>query len=196
MKKALLACTAMLLLAGVAPVAAETAKPATAEPAKPAMAPSAGPNFDAQIQADEARIAQAKVELALNADQAKKWPAVETAIRAYYKDRIDRMKKIRDPIAMQDPLNQLKDRSEMMAQSADSLKKFAAAIEPLYKTLEPPQKRALVNLTTNQAPMPRPPVAPGAQPPGVQGKPGAPMQMTIQPAQTTPPVPQPAPKAQ
>src|SRR3954468_8594785 len=98
----------------------------------------------------EARLAALKAGLMLNADQEKNWPAFEQAARDLVKLRLDRMTAARaerrddrggGPGAVTDPVQRLRERGTTMADTGAALKKFADAMDPLYKSLDDGQKR-------------------------------------------------------
>ena len=99
----------------------------------------------------DARIAAVHAGLKLNADQEKLWPPVETAVRDFAKQRIDRanarMNAQQNDAPQPDPVTRLRERADNMAATAASLKKIADAADPLYKTLDEGQKRRLTMLT-------------------------------------------------
>src|SRR5258707_1524620 len=81
----------------------------------------------------DARIAAVHAGLKLNADQEKLWPPVETAVRDFAKQRIDRanarMNAMRDDNRDRqkpdDPVARLRERAESMGTTAAALKKIA-----------------------------------------------------------------------
>lgn len=113
----------------------------------------------------DARIAAVKAGLKLTPDQEKNWPAVETAVRDFAKQRMDfaatrakewqarraerEQNKDAKPAerAPVDQIARLRERADTMAAEAASLKKIADAAEPLYKSLDDGQKRRLAMLT-------------------------------------------------
>ncbi|WP_315834892.1 Spy/CpxP family protein refolding chaperone [Bradyrhizobium prioriisuperbiae] len=95
----------------------------------------------------DARIAAVKAGLKLTAEQEKNWPAIESAVRDFAKQRIDRANASTDTKEQQDPIARLRERSDRMAATAAGLKKIADAADPLYKTLDEGQKRRLTFLT-------------------------------------------------
>jgi hypothetical protein len=103
----------------------------------------------------DARIAAVHAGLKLNADQERLWPPVEAAVRDFAKIRMDRsnakMNGPQDPSQDgqndENPVARLRDRAEMMAASAEAMKKIADAADPLYKTLDDAQRRRLAVLT-------------------------------------------------
>ena len=95
----------------------------------------------------DARIAAVKAGLKLTPDQEKSWPAIETAVRAFAKQRIDRANASTDTTQPEDPVARLRERADRMAATATSLKAIADAADPLYKTLDEGQKRRLAFLT-------------------------------------------------
>lgn len=113
---------------------------------RPRMSPE-----DVQAFTD-ARIAALKTGLKLTPEQEKNWPAVEAAIRDLAKARFDRMNARREARRdggdrQVDPIQRLRQRADMMTESAAGLKKLADASEPLYKSLDEAQKRRLTILS-------------------------------------------------
>ena len=116
----------------------------------------------------DARIAAMKAGLRLTPEQEKNWPAVETAIRDFAKQRIARAearaseREARRAQRQQakkdgadakqaarpapDLVNRLHQRADAMAERAASLKKIADTADPLYKSLDDGQKRRLAAL--------------------------------------------------
>jgi len=101
----------------------------------------------------DARIAAVHAGLKLTADQEKLWPPVEDAVRDLIKLRLDRANAQMGPNdqprdrQVDDPVTRLRERADDMAASAAAMKKVAVAADPLYKTLDEPQKRRLAILT-------------------------------------------------
>ncbi|MDH6234644.1 uncharacterized protein (UPF0305 family) [Mesorhizobium soli] len=90
------------------------------------------------------RVDLVKAALQLTPEQQKLWPAVETAIRARAearRERIENMQKMQSD--QPDFFDILRNRATNMAQRAASLKQYADAWEPLYKTLDDKQKARL-----------------------------------------------------
>ena len=94
----------------------------------------------------DARIAALKAGLELNADQAKDWPAVESAMRDVAKQRVDRFAARREAKAPADPIERLSRRAEAMQSRGTALKKLAAAAGPLYASLNDAQKHRFMVL--------------------------------------------------
>jgi len=148
MMKKILAGTIALTLAG--------AGLALAQQATPREAPGFRPSAEDVAALTDARIAGLRAGLKLTAEQEKHWPAVETAIRDRAKDRADRMKERTDRMAARreargsgdnaqrpgpDAIGRLRQGADAMNARATGLKKFADAVEPLYKSLDDGQKR-------------------------------------------------------
>lgn len=96
----------------------------------------------------EARIAALRAGLALNADQQKLWPPMETALRDMAKKRIDTREKFRTEMQARresgtrpDPVERMQRGADRMAERANSLKQLADATRPLYASLDESQKR-------------------------------------------------------
>src|ERR1700692_1835339 len=146
MKKFAIAGIAALAIAGSTAVYAQTHRPWFYEHMQHMrMSPEDRAAFT------DARIAAVHAGLKLNADQEKLWPPVETAVRDFAKQRIDRanarMNGQQNDAQKPDPVTRLRERADNMAATAASLKKIADAADPLYKTLDEGQKRRLAILT-------------------------------------------------
>jgi hypothetical protein len=92
----------------------------------------------------DARIAGLKTGLGLSADQEKKWPALETAIRDLARERAERMKAWRekgDQDEQVDAMDRLTRMSDRLETRAADIKKLEAAAKPLYDSLDDAQKR-------------------------------------------------------
>jgi zinc resistance-associated protein len=90
----------------------------------------------------EARIAALHAGLALRPDQEKYWPALEQALRARAKARIDRIQARQSgqqqPVT--DPIERLKRAADAATQRGAMLKQIADAAAPLYQSLDEAQK--------------------------------------------------------
>jgi LTXXQ motif family protein len=98
---------------------------------------------DVSASAD-ARIAALKAGLELTPDQAKNWPAFETALRNMVQLRIERIK-ARQAAQQQDqtpasPFDRLAKRADAMSKRSVALKQIADAGAPLYASLNDAQK--------------------------------------------------------
>ncbi len=111
-----------------------------------------------------ARIAAIHAGLALNADQEKLWPPVETVLKDIAKRRTERFEKFRaerqaqtpaqPPAQAQtpaqptppDPITRMRRGAEFMGERAADLKKLADAAQPLYEKLDDAQKRRFAML--------------------------------------------------
>jgi hypothetical protein len=106
----------------------------------------------------DARIAALKAGLRLTPEQEKNWPAAESAIRDFFKDRRDRMRAVPDGMANRDrddnrdPIERLRGRAKAMNDRAAALTRLADATEPLYKSLDDAQKRRLEIMTSRMRP--------------------------------------------
>lgn len=93
----------------------------------------------------DARVAALKAGLKLTPEQEKNWPAVETALRDFAKQRSERFaarasadKSADKPV---DRFERLSQRADAMAQQGAALKKLTDAAAPLYKSLDDSQKK-------------------------------------------------------
>jgi zinc resistance-associated protein len=96
----------------------------------------------------DARIAALKAGLVLNAEQAKNWPPLESAMRDLAKQRAERFAAWRDRRddnqdndVEVNPVDRLARASERLSARAADLGKLAAAAKPLYDSLDDSQKR-------------------------------------------------------
>jgi hypothetical protein len=101
------------------------------------------------------RIDLVKAALQLTPEQEKRWPPVESAIRARADDRKARVAKIQETVGRRavesrvevmrdrDPIAFLQQRSEALAQRSADLDKLAEAWQPLYETLSPEQRQRM-----------------------------------------------------
>jgi hypothetical protein len=94
----------------------------------------------------DARIAAVKAGLKLTPDQEKNWPAIESAVRDFAKQRVENANASTNTGSDQpqeDPVTRLRQRADRMAAAAAGLKRIADAADPLYKSLDDGQKRRL-----------------------------------------------------
>ena len=92
----------------------------------------------------DARIAVVKAGLQLKPDQAKYWPAVESAMRARAQTQYAQMTALADQVVREvDPITLFRERADAMAQRAGELKKLVDAWEPLSRSLAPDQKERM-----------------------------------------------------
>ena len=91
----------------------------------------------------EARLAALKAGLVLTPEQEKNWPAFEQAARDLAKARMERISAMRNAPANNDPVERLRQRATALSETGAALKKLADATDPLYKSLDENQKRAL-----------------------------------------------------
>jgi len=116
-----------------------------------AQYPSAGapPQLlsDVDLQAlTDRRIEVIKFALGLTLEQAKYWPAVEEAIRARVTARHQRLANLAARVSTpreSNPIELLRERSDVLAQRAAGLKKLTDAWQPLYESLDAAQKLRL-----------------------------------------------------
>ena len=92
----------------------------------------------------DAHLAAMKAGLKLTDEQAKNWPAFETAIRDAEKARADRWRQTRERMAQAErpsPIERLTMMSEHLQKSSEQLMAVADAARPLYDSLTDAQKR-------------------------------------------------------
>jgi hypothetical protein len=152
---------AFLFLCAAAPASAQQ-QPATAaaQPAAAASSASQGDDLkaltDARIASikltSDARLAALKAGLKLRPDQEKSWSTFESTVRDLAKQRQDRLQQLTAQNAAQgsgqgpDAITLLRQRADLMSQTSADLKKYADALDPLYKSLDDAQKRRMLLL--------------------------------------------------
>src|SRR5258708_29513259 len=129
MWKALVAGTAMLMIAG--------STLAIAQQSSRAERPH-GPNLTADDIAafSDARIAALKGALKLSPAQEKGWPAVEQALRDMSKERIVQREASATVRQNTDATERLRGRANALANRAAALRRLADAEKPLYQSLD------------------------------------------------------------
>jgi len=94
----------------------------------------------------EARIAALHAGLKLNAEQEKNWPAVESALRDFAKQRSEWFAARASADRPKNAVERLALRAEVMTQRGAAIKKLADAAGPLYKSLDEAQQHRFVVL--------------------------------------------------
>jgi zinc resistance-associated protein len=92
----------------------------------------------------DAHLAGMKAGLKLNGEQAKTWPAFESAIRDAAKARSDRWTQARERMAQGErpsPIERMTIMADHIEKSAADLRKVIEASTPLYASLDDAQKR-------------------------------------------------------
>jgi hypothetical protein len=92
----------------------------------------------------EAHLAGMKAGLKLNAEQAKNWPAFESAIRDAARARSDRWTQARERMAQGErpsPIERMTIMADHIEKTAADLRKVIDAAKPLYDSLDDAQKR-------------------------------------------------------
>ncbi len=92
----------------------------------------------------DAHLAGMKAALKLDAEQAKNWPAFESAIRDAAKARSDRWTQARERMAQGErpsPIERMTIMADHIEKSAADLRKVIDASKPLYASLDDSQKR-------------------------------------------------------
>jgi LTXXQ motif family protein len=135
------------VLAGIVALSLSGVSLAYAQATPPADTPRWRPSAEDAAAMTDARIAALRTGLKLTAEQEKLWPPVEAAIRAFAKQRADRMmaradaRRDNSPPSRPDALERMRHNADAMSASGAALKQLADAAEPLYKTLDEGQKR-------------------------------------------------------
>ena len=91
----------------------------------------------------DAHLAGMKAALKLNEEQAKNWPAFESAIRDAAKARWDRWTQARERMAQDErpsPIERMTIMADHIEKSAADLRKVIDASKPLYASLDDTQK--------------------------------------------------------
>jgi zinc resistance-associated protein len=94
----------------------------------------------------DARIAALHAGLELNADQAKNWPAVESALKDLAKQRSEWFTARASADKPKTPIERLALRAQRLSSRGAALKKLADAAGPLYDSLNADQKHRFVML--------------------------------------------------
>ena len=141
MRKLLLACAAIAGLTGSA------FAPAVASSVANSAVPSAAEIQRIQERQSvllEAHLAGMKAGLKLNDEQARNWPAFESAIRVAARARSDRWTQARDRMAQGErpsPIERMTIMADHIEKTAADLRKVVEASKPLYASLDDAQKR-------------------------------------------------------
>jgi hypothetical protein len=111
-----------------------------------------GPNIEDMRAFGEARLAALKAGLMLTPEQERNWPAFEQAAREMAKQRLDRISAFASArrerqARSNDPIERMRQRATVMSETGAALKKFADAMDPLYKSLDDSQKRRFAVLS-------------------------------------------------
>jgi len=142
MRKLLLACAAIGGLAGPA-----FAPEAFASSGAHSAVPSAAEIQRIQERQSvllEAHLAGMKAGLKLNDEQARNWPAFESAVRDAARSRSDRWTQARDRMAQGErpsPIERMTIMADHIEKTAADLRKVVEASKPLYASLDDAQKR-------------------------------------------------------
>ncbi|MFL6798250.1 MAG: Spy/CpxP family protein refolding chaperone [Xanthobacteraceae bacterium] len=105
------------------------------------------PNMEDMRAFGEVRLAGLRAGLMLSPEQERNWPAFEQAARDLGKLRADRMAATRNEPAANDPVERMRQRATVLADTGAALKKLAEATDPLYKSLDENQKRRFAFLS-------------------------------------------------
>jgi hypothetical protein len=149
------------LLLGIA-IAAVIASPIAAQTPPPAPSPGITQGGGSMTSPDEMedymrlRIERVKAGLKLNQEQEKFWPTVENAMRESAKVNVEFAQQARrdsEHAPDTDLISGIRWKSQQMESNAVSIskraaaeKRFADALEPLYKNLDNDQKKNLTGL--------------------------------------------------
>jgi zinc resistance-associated protein len=144
MWKSILAGTAAVAIAGTSMVYAEQPHRAGGMHWRPSQQDRAA--------FTDARIAALKAGLELTPDQAKLWPAFETALRDIAKAHTERREARQNEPRSSDPVERLRREADELAKAGVALKGLADAQAPLYTSLDDAQKRRFSILSHFLAP--------------------------------------------
>ncbi|WP_195904208.1 Spy/CpxP family protein refolding chaperone [Microvirga lotononidis] len=116
-------------------------------PSSPGNAPESGQLSQTDFKMlTDIRVGVIKAALQLTPEQEKLWPAVEEAIRARADMRYRRLASLRERMGQArdiDPVQFYRQRADVLADRAASLRKLADAWQPLYQSLTSDQKARL-----------------------------------------------------
>ena len=143
MLKALFAGTTALTLIGGSVVYAQQTAPA--QPGSTTTQTRVRMTPEEYVTRTNARITELKTELKLTPQQEKNWSLFEATVRVSAKQRADRFEQVRKmrELAGGQPQG---DRAATTPEEAADQKRLAAAIEPLYKSLDEGQKQKFATL--------------------------------------------------
>jgi zinc resistance-associated protein len=142
MLKAILAGTTALTLLGGSALYAQVTSPAqpgsTTEQQRPRM------TAEEYVTRTNTRITEMKAELKLTAAQERNWLAFETAVRESAKQRAENFEKVRK--MREQAGGGHGARAESTPEDTANQKRLAAALDPLYKSLDDGQKQRFATL--------------------------------------------------
>ena len=142
-KAMLIGTTALTLIGGSVVYAQQTA------PAQPGSTiAQQRPRFTAEeyVTRTNTRITELKAELKLTPQQEKNWSLFEATVRESAKQRathFEQVRKMREQAGGERPRG---DRAATTPEDAANQKKLAAALDPLYKSLDEGQKQKFATL--------------------------------------------------
>ena len=147
MRKGMIGTVAALFIVG-APIA--HAQQATSSPS--GTSESSRLNQAEFKMLTDIRVGVIRAALQLSPDQEKLWPTVEEAIRTRAETRYRRLAALRERMDQRrdvDPVQLYRQRADVLADRAASLRKLAEAWQPLYQSLTPDQKTRLRLVTVH-----------------------------------------------
>jgi len=144
MLKAILAGTTALTLIGGSVVYAQQTSPT--QPGSTIA--QTRPQFTAEeyVTRTNARINELKAELKLTPQQEKNWSLFEATVRESAKQRAERFEQVRKTREQSGGERPRGDRAAATPEDAANQKKLAAALDPLYKSLDEGQKQKFATL--------------------------------------------------
>jgi hypothetical protein len=144
MLKAIFAGTTALTLIGGSVVYAQQTAPA--QPGSTIAQTRARFTPEEYITRTNARITELKAELKLTPQQEKNWSLFEATVRESAKQRADHFEQVRKMREQAGGGQPRGDREGVTAEDAANQKKLAAALDPLYKSLDEGQKQKFATL--------------------------------------------------
>ena len=144
MWKAMLAGTTALTLIGGSVVYAQQTAPA--QPGSTTTQTRVRMTAEEYVTRTNARITELKTELKLTPQQEKNWSLFEATARVSAKQRADRFEQVRKTRELAGSGQPQGDRAATTPEEAADQKRLAAAIEPLYKSLDEGQKQKFATL--------------------------------------------------
>jgi zinc resistance-associated protein len=144
MLKALFAATTALTLIGGSVVYAQQTAPV--QPGSTNAQTRARFSPDEYVTRTNARIAELKTELKLSPQQEKNWSLFEVTVRESAKQRAEHFEQVRKTREQAGGGETRGDRAIVTPEDAANQKRLAAALDPLYKSLDEGQKQKFATL--------------------------------------------------
>ena len=143
LKAMLIGTTALTLIGGSVVYAQQTAP---AQPGSTTTQTRVRMTPDEYVTRTNARITELKTELKLTPQQEKNWSLFEATVRESAKQRAEHFEQVRKTREQAGGGQPQGDRAATTPEDAANQKRLAAAIDPLYKSLDEGQKQKFATL--------------------------------------------------